>query len=59
MINKLYKCLDELKGTKLKNINLVCQMIVLNFDNNRIHCQSLTRISKNNDIIFTTFDYQN
>lgn len=52
MINKLYKCLDELKGTKLKNINLVCQMIVLNFGNNSIHCQSLTRISKKNDIIF-------
>ena len=31
---------------------------MLDFGKDAIHCQALTRISKNDDILFTTFDYQ-
>ena len=58
MIEILHKYLDKLEGTKLKEINLVCQMLILDFDSFGIHFQSFTRISKNNDLLFTTLDYQ-
>lgn len=59
MIEKLHNYLDQLVGSKLEDIKLACQMIILNFGNVGIHCQQFTRVSKNNDILFTTLDYQN
>ena len=58
MVEKLHNYLDKLVGIKLKDIKLACQMIILNFGNNGIHCQQFTRVSKNDDILFTTLDYQ-
>jgi len=45
-------------GSKLNSIHLVCQMIALDFGTIGIHCQCLTRIRKETDILFTTQDYQ-
>ncbi|MGM9858718.1 MAG: hypothetical protein ACI311_05695 [Bacilli bacterium] len=58
MVEKLQNCLEQLVGSKLKDIKLVCQMIVFDFGNVGIHCQQFTRVSKNGDILFTTLDYQ-
>ena len=58
MVEKLHNYLDKLVGIKLKDIKLACQMIILNFGNIGIHCQQFTRVSKNDDILFTTLDYQ-
>lgn len=58
MVEKLHNYLDQLVGIKLKDIKLACQMIILDFGNIGIHCQQFTRVSKNDDILFTTFDYQ-
>ena len=58
MVEKLHNYLEQLVGSELKDIKLACQMIILNFDNVGIHCQQFTRVSKNNDILFTTLDYQ-
>lgn len=59
MVEKLHNYLDQLVGIKLKDIKLACQMIILDFGNIGIHCQQFTRVSKNDDILFTTLDYQN
>ncbi|MGM9969301.1 MAG: hypothetical protein ACI35S_02780, partial [Anaeroplasma sp.] len=58
MIEKLRNCLDQFVGSKLKDIKLACQMILFDFGNVGIHFQQFTRVSKNNDILFTTLDYQ-
>lgn len=58
MAEKLHNYLDQLVGIKLKDIKLACQMIILDFGNIGIHCQQFTRVSKNDDILFTTLDYQ-
>ena len=58
MVEKLHNYLDQLVGIKLKDIKLACQMIILDFGNIGIHCQQFTRVSKNDDILFTTLDYQ-
>ncbi|MGM9968999.1 MAG: hypothetical protein ACI35S_01215 [Anaeroplasma sp.] len=58
MFEKLQNYLDQLVGSKLKDIKLACQMIILDFGNISIHCQQFTRVSKNDDILFTTLDYQ-
>ena len=58
MIEKLHNNLERLVGSKLEDIKLACQMLILNFGNVGIHCQQFTRVSKNNDILFTTLDYQ-
>lgn len=58
MKNELIINLMNLKGLKLNIIKFACQMVILDFGKDGIHCQALTRISKNHDIFFTTFDYQ-
>ena len=58
MTEKLDEYLKQLVGTKLNRINLATQMIILDFGKMGIHCQTWTRISKYNDILFTTYDYQ-
>lgn len=59
MNKKLQKYINNIIGLKPKEINLACEMIMLNFGNYKIHFQSFTRIIKNNDILLTTLDYQN
>lgn len=58
MKKELIQNLKRLIGQKLNLIKFACQMIMLDFGKDAIHCQALTRISKNDDILFTTFDYQ-
>ena len=58
MKKELIQNLKRLIGQKLNLIIFACQMIMLDFGKDAIHCQALTRISKNDDILFTTFDYQ-
>ena len=58
MVGKLHNCIDQLVGKKIEDIKLACQMIILNFDKVGIHFQQFTRVSKNDDILFTTLDYQ-
>lgn len=58
MYEKLHSYLNDLIGKKLEKMKLVFQMIVLDFEKYGIHCQSFTRVSRNNDILFTTYDYQ-
>ena len=58
MYEKLHGYLNELIGKKLERMKLVFQMIVLDFGKYGIHCQSFTRVSRNNDILFTMYDYQ-
>lgn len=57
MKKELIQNLMKLTGQKLNIIKFACQMIILDFGKYGIHCQALTRISKNDDILFTTFDY--
>lgn len=59
MKTELIQNLKILIGQKLNSIKFACQMVMLDFGKDAIHCQALTRISKNDDILFTTFDYQN
>lgn len=58
MNEKLQKYINNIIGLKLEEINLACEMIMLNFGNYKIHFQSFTRVIKNNDILLTTLDYQ-
>ena len=58
MKKELTENLKRLTGQKLNLINFACQMVMLDFGKDAIHCQALTRISKNDDILFTIFDYQ-
>lgn len=58
MNKKLQKYINNIIGLKLEEINLACEMIMLNFGNYKIHFQSFTRVIKNNDILLTTLDYQ-
>ena len=58
MNKKLQKYINNIIGLKLEEINLACEMIMLNFGNYKIHIQSFTRVIKNNDILLTTLDYQ-
>ncbi len=50
---------SEIENCILKSFNLACEMMVFNFGECIIHSMCLTRIIKNNDILFTTLDYQN
>ncbi len=58
MNERLQNYLNNLVGKYLTRINLVCEMIILDFENIGLHSQCLTRIIKNEDILFTTYDYQ-
>ena len=58
MKKELIENIMKLKGQTLNSINFACEMIMLDFGKDAIHCQALTRISKHNDILFTTYDYQ-
>lgn len=58
MNKKLQKYINNIIGLKIEEINLACEMIMLNFENYKIHFQSFTRVIKNNDILLTTLDYQ-
>ena len=58
MNQKLQKYINNIIGLKLEEINLACEIIMLNFGNYKIHFQSFTRVIKNNDILLTTLDYQ-
>ncbi len=58
MEKTLQNYLNKLIGMKLEKINLACQMIQLDFGKCNIHCQTFARIKKENDILFTTYDYQ-
>ena len=56
----LQETLNALLGKKLTDINLVCEMLCFDFEKgNSIHSLCLTRVIKNNDLLFTTLDYQN
>ena len=59
MKKELIQNLKRLIGQKLNLIKFACQMVMLDYGKYAIHFQALTRISKNDDILFTTFDYQN
>lgn len=50
--------ISEIENCILKSFNLACEMMVFDFGECIIHSQCLTRIIKNNDILFTTLDYQ-
>ncbi|MCM1083204.1 MAG: hypothetical protein NC393_12665 [Clostridium sp.] len=56
---ELNKCMSELKDLRLVSFNLACEMMIFDFEKYAIHSQCLTRIIKNDDILFTTLDYQN
>lgn len=58
MIKKVNDCLNQLNNCKLLNFKLACEMMMFDFGNIGLHCQGLTRVIKNNDILFTTLDYQ-
>ncbi|NLG31546.1 MAG: hypothetical protein GX546_03120 [Acholeplasmataceae bacterium] len=57
-MNRKDEFLNNLLGLKLNRMSLMCEMMVFDFGNYGLHCQALTRIRKNNDILFTTYDYQ-
>ena len=57
--NKLKESVEKLVGKTLSDLNLACEMIMLDFEGCHIHSQCFTRIIYNNDIILTTLDYQN
>ena len=51
--------LHAIVGKKLDKLNLACEMMMFNFEDYSFHALGLTRIIKDNDILVTTFDYQN
>ena len=57
---KIQEKINILIGQKLTDILTACEMLRFYFDKgDGIHSLCLTRIRKNEDILFTTFDYQN
>lgn len=58
MNKRLENYLNKLVGYKLNSIKFACQMMMFDFGKYAIHSQCLTRISKNDDILFTSYDYQ-
>lgn len=57
--NNLMNYIRVIKGKRLDNLNLACEMIMFSFGEFELHAQCLTRIIKENDILVTTWDYQN
>lgn len=52
--------INVLIGQKLTDVSTVCEMLCFYFDKgDGIHSLCLTRISKKDDLLLTTFDYQN
>ncbi|MDE6520353.1 MAG: hypothetical protein K2K91_07870 [Ruminococcus sp.] len=56
--SELKKCISEITDCTLTEFNLACEMMMFDFGQYIIHSSCLTRIVKNNDILFTTLDYQ-
>ena len=50
---------EQLVGQVLHDVNLACEMIMLEFESISIHSQCFTRILNNDDVFLTTFDYKN
>ena len=50
--------LSQMKGLQLQNINCACEMLTLDFGEYAFHARELTRVVLNNDILFTSHDYQ-
>ena len=55
----LNEYLQVIVGKKLEMLDLVCEMMMFSFEDYAFHALGLTRISKDNDILVTTLDYQN
>ena len=55
----LNEYLQPIVGKKLETINLACEMMMFSFEDYSLHTLCLTRIIQENDILVTTFDYQN
>ena len=56
---KIIEYLDSLIGRTLENISLSCEMMMFKFGEISIHSQCFTRIIYKDQILLTTFDYQN
>ena len=50
--------LSCMKGLQLQNINCACEMLMLDFEGYAFHALGLTRVILNDDILFTSHDYQ-
>ncbi len=50
--------LSRMKGLQLQSINCACEMLMLDFEGYAFHALELTRVILNNDILFTSHDYQ-
>ena len=49
---------DVIRGKRLEELGLACEMMTFGFEEYALHAQGLTRIIKGNDILATTGDYQ-
>ncbi len=50
--------LEKLKGKKLTDLHMACEMMMFTFEEYALHTLCLTRIVLNGDILTTTLDYQ-
>ena len=57
--DKLNEHLQIIIGKQLDSLHLACEMMMFNFEGYALHAQCLTRIIYENNILVTTFDYQN
>ena len=55
---RLTEHLQAIVGKPLDAINLACEMMMFSFGDYALHCQCLTRIVCQGDILVTTLDYQ-
>lgn len=51
--------IQEIVGNKLLKLYNACEMMIFDFGDYQLHTSCLTRVSKENDILVTTLDYQN
>ena len=57
--DKLNEHLQIIIGKQLDSLHLACEMMMFSFEGYALHAQCLTRIIYENNILVTTFDYQN
>lgn len=58
-ISALNNFIQEVVGKKLLELYNACEMMIFDFGEYQLHASCLTRVSKGNDILVTTLDYQN
>ncbi|MDO4168912.1 MAG: hypothetical protein Q4D45_03340 [Lachnospiraceae bacterium] len=51
--------IQKIVGNKLLKLYNACEMMIFDFGDYQLHASCLTRVSKKNDILVTTLDYQN